>query len=45
MLSSLSLIEWGGKKISHSTDMTNFLYSMSYVYDPGNTKTETKEEI
>ena len=37
----------GRKSISHSTYHydANFLYPMSYVYDPTDTKTETKEEI
>ena len=37
----------GRKSISHSTYRydANFLYPTSYVYDPTDTKTETKEEI
>ena len=37
----------GWKSISHSTYRydTNFLYTTSYVCDPTDTKTETKEEI
>ena len=43
---AVSLNLWGWKSISHTTDMTaNFLYPTSYVYDPTNTKTETKGEI
>ena len=34
----------GWKRISHSTD-AYFLHPTSYVYDPTNTKTETKGEI
>ena len=44
---AVMLANWHGKSISQSTDITdiNFLYPMSYVYDPTNTKTETKGEI
>ena len=33
------------KHFTHYWYDANFLYPMSYVYDPTNTKTETKEEI
>ena len=42
---AVMLANWHGKSISQSTDITNFRYPMSYVYDPTNTKTETKGEI
>ena len=33
------------KYFTHHRYDTNFLYPTSYVYDPANTKTETKGEI
>ena len=33
------------KNFTHYQYDANFLYPMSYVYDPTNTKTETKGEI
>ena len=45
---AVTYAEWKGKAIHKvATDMmqSNFLYLTSYVYDPTNTKTETKGEI
>ena len=40
------MVEWGVKSFSQSTDMTQTSYKPTcYVYDPTNTKTETKGEI
>ena len=40
-LLTVKLFEWGVKSFSQSTDMMQ----TSYVYDPTNTKTETKGEV
>ena len=37
--------EWKGKAFHKLPIDWNFLYPTSYVYDPTNTKTETKGEI
>ena len=38
----LMLANWHRKTISQSTNDANMTYLMAYVYDPTNTKTETK---
>ena len=39
--------EWEGKNISQSTNIAqiSYVYLTSYVYDPTNTKSETRGEI
>ena len=45
ILSSLAESMGLEKYFTHYQYDTNFLYPTSYVYDPTNTKTETKGEI
>ena len=42
---ALRLNLWGWKRISLTTNMTQSSHPTSYVYDPINTKTETKGEV
>ena len=42
---AVSLNLWGRKHFTHYRYDENLLYPTPYVYDPSNTKTETKGEI
>ena len=46
-LVAVKTTDWHGKSISQTTDtkQTSYIYPTSYVYDPSNTKIETKGEI
>ena len=41
-LVAVMVADWHGKHFTHYRYDTNFLYPTSYVYNPINTKTETK---